>query len=108
MARTSSVGSRASSTAHKQPQAGFSSRNETYSVNGGKAAEIVKDVEEVIARNKVLEEENSVLKSLIHEESEKGAGRLDERRVLMLKCQVYQLEKQVGVEGLRWGLFPGG
>ncbi len=99
MARTSSIGSRGTSTVHRQQsQGGFNNRNETYSVNGGsngKTGELVKDVEEVIARNKILEEENSVLKGLIHEESEKGSGRFDERRVLLLKCQVYQLEKQV-------------
>jgi hypothetical protein len=32
-------------------------------------------------------------RGLISEES--GKGNFDERRILMLKCQVYQMEKQV-------------
>ncbi len=74
---------------------------------------------ELVARNKTLEEENLVLKysdnqtslpvllrlfmiylferNLIHEEktNTNGSKEFDERRILMLKCQIYQLEKQV-------------
>ena len=56
----------------------------------------MKNIEDVIARNKLLEEENNVLKNLIHEEHDKP-GRFDERRLLMLKCQIYQLEKQINI-----------
>lgn len=56
----------------------------------------MKNIEDVIARNKILEEENNVLKNLIHEENDK-TDRFDERRILMLKCQVYQLEKQINI-----------
>ena len=73
----------------------------TYTVNNNKSSsgssgvDIVKNIEDVIARNKILEEENNVLRSLIHEESDRGEASFDERRILMLKCQIYQLEKQV-------------
>lgn len=75
----------------------------TYTVNNNKSSsgssgvDIVKNIEDVIARNKILEEENNVLRSLIHEESDRGEASLDERRILMLKCQIYQLEKQVSI-----------
>ena len=46
----------------------------------------------LVSRNKILEEENIVLRTLIGEEANKTA---DERRILILKCQIYQLEKQV-------------
>lgn len=74
----------------------------TYTVNnkssgGSNGLDIVKNVEDVIARNKILEEENNVLRSLIHEESDRGEASFDERRILMLKCQIYQLEKQVSI-----------
>lgn len=62
-------------------------RNDTYSVdNKSSNGNIVKNIEDVIARNKILEEENNVLRNLIHEENGK-TGRFDERRTLMLKCK---------------------
>lgn len=38
-------------------------------------------------------------RNLIHEEkSSNNIKEFDERRILMLKCQIYQLEKQVIIE----------
>ena len=36
-----------------------------------------------------------ISRNLIHEES--GNTNFDERRILMMKCQIYQLEKQVRI-----------
>ncbi|CAF0910568.1 unnamed protein product [Brachionus calyciflorus] len=58
--------------------------------------DLIKKIENLVSRNKILEEENNVLKNLINEES-KTSSHCDERRILMLKCQIYQLEKQINV-----------
>ena len=73
-----------SARVHKPAMNG--NRNDTYSVDNKGSDNIVKNIEDVIARNKILEEENNVLKNLIHEENDKN-GRFDERRTLMLKCK---------------------
>ncbi|RNA19251.1 hypothetical protein BpHYR1_048106 [Brachionus plicatilis] len=54
--------------------------------------DLIKKIEHLVTSNHSLEEENTVLRNLINEES-KNFG-VDERRLLMLKCQIYQLEKQ--------------
>ena len=99
MTRTNSIGSRANSLNTLANKRTTPPRNDTYTVRSGSGsggADIVKNIEEVVARNKMLEEENGVLRGLIHEESGQGSlAGFDERRTLMLKCQIYQLEKQV-------------
>lgn len=95
---TSTISSRTQKTNTQRPinnNETYSMQNDTTKRNSG-SGDIVKNIEDVIARNKILEEENNVLKNLIHEENESPEG-FDERRVLMLKCQVYQLEKQINI-----------
>lgn len=46
-----------------------------------------------------------ISRNLIHEES--GNTNFDERRILMMKCQIYQLEKQVRITNIFYFLlFP--